>query len=114
MTLSWLSAWNTSRAGSVTCSGNVGGSDGPGLPALRALPADRPAHHTLLGRTIRPIEGLPLGDDEYQFCKQFVIETALHLAELDFDLDLLGFYRGRPLRVALPELATPPEAQPGA
>jgi hypothetical protein len=32
--------------------------------------------------------GLRLGDDEYQFCKLFVVETAVHLAELDFDLDL--------------------------
>jgi hypothetical protein len=35
-----------------------------------------------------PVPGLRMGDDEYQFCKQFVIEAALHLAEMDFDLDL--------------------------
>lgn len=61
-------------------------------------------------REVRPVPGFQLGDDEYQFCKQFVIETALHLAELDFDLNLAAFYRNRPLRVALPELPTPPEA----
>lgn len=39
-------------------------------------------------REVRPTPGLQVGDEEYQFCKQFVIETALHLAEADFDLDL--------------------------
>ena len=39
-------------------------------------------------REVRALPGLDVGDEEYQFCKQFVIETALHLAELDFDLDL--------------------------
>lgn len=39
-------------------------------------------------RKVHPQEGLQVGDEEYQFCKQFVIETALHLAETDFDLDL--------------------------
>lgn len=39
-------------------------------------------------RKVYPQEGLQVGDEEYQFCKQFVIETALHLAETDFDLDL--------------------------
>lgn len=36
--------------------------------------------------------GLQIGDEEYQFCKLFVIEAAIHLAEMDFDLDydLLG------------------------
>jgi hypothetical protein len=37
-----------------------------------------------------PVPGLHLSDDEYQFCKQFVIEAALRLAEMDFDLDLHG------------------------
>ena len=44
-------------------------------------------------RDVRPIPGLQLGDEEYQFCKQFVIETALHLAELDFDLDVHAMVR---------------------
>jgi hypothetical protein len=43
-------------------------------------------------REVRPVPGLSVGDDEYQFCKQFVIETALHLAELDFDLDLYDLF----------------------
>ena len=43
-------------------------------------------------REVRAVPGLDVGDEEYQFCKQFVIETALHLAELDFDLDLYEVY----------------------
>jgi hypothetical protein len=39
-------------------------------------------------REVHPLPGFEAGDDEYQFCRQFVIETALHLAEMDFDLDL--------------------------
>ena len=39
-------------------------------------------------REVHPKKGLQVGDEEYQFCKQFVIEPALHLAETDFDLDL--------------------------
>jgi hypothetical protein len=39
-------------------------------------------------REVWPIPGLDVGDDEYQFCKNFVIETALYLAAMDFDLDL--------------------------
>jgi hypothetical protein len=39
-------------------------------------------------RFVAAVPGLEVGDAEYQFCKQFVIETALHMAELDFDLDL--------------------------
>jgi tetratricopeptide (TPR) repeat protein len=39
-------------------------------------------------RHVRPVPGLLVGEEEYQFCKLFVIESALHLAELDFDLDL--------------------------
>ncbi len=34
------------------------------------------------------VPGLPIGDEEYQFCKLFVIEAAIRLAEVDFDLDL--------------------------
>lgn len=37
--------------------------------------------------------GLQAGEDEYQFCRQFVIETALHLADLDFSLDLKQMFR---------------------
>lgn len=44
-------------------------------------------------RKVRPIPGLHLGDEEYQFCKMFVIEAALHLAEMDFDLDLRDLVR---------------------
>ena len=40
------------------------------------------------GRTLQPLPGHQVGDDEYQAGKLFVIESALHLAELDFDLDL--------------------------
>jgi len=39
-------------------------------------------------REVRAVPGLEVGDAEYQFCKQFVIVTALRLAELDFDLNL--------------------------
>jgi len=39
-------------------------------------------------RHVRSAPGLQVGDEEFQFCKLFVIESALHLAELDFDLDL--------------------------
>ena len=39
-------------------------------------------------RHVRPVPGLLVEEEEYQFCKLFVIESALHLAELDFDLDL--------------------------
>jgi hypothetical protein len=44
-------------------------------------------------REVRPVPGLQVGDEEYQFCRQFVIETALHLTEMDFDLDLHGLRR---------------------
>jgi len=37
--------------------------------------------------------GLQAGDEEYQFCKLFVIEAAIHLAEMDFDLDLEALRR---------------------
>jgi hypothetical protein len=39
-------------------------------------------------RRVEPAPGLHAGDEEYQFCKLFVIETAIHLAEMDFSLDL--------------------------
>ena len=44
-------------------------------------------------RDVRPVPGLQVGDDEYEFCRQFVIETALHLAEMDFDLDVFSLWR---------------------
>ena len=44
------------------------------------------------GRRVWPTPGLQVGDDEYQFCKKFVIETALHLAEVDFDFDLYSMW----------------------
>ncbi len=44
-------------------------------------------------REVRPSPGLEVGHQDYQFCRQFVIETALHLAELDFDLDLHGLWQ---------------------
>jgi hypothetical protein len=39
-------------------------------------------------REVHPLPGFKASDEEYQFCRQFVIETALHLAEMDFDFDL--------------------------
>jgi hypothetical protein len=44
-------------------------------------------------RKVHPLPGFEAGDDEYQFCRQFVIETALHLAEMDFNLDLREVWR---------------------
>jgi hypothetical protein len=44
-------------------------------------------------REVRAFPGLAAADEEYQFCKQFVIETAFHSAELDFDLNLYEVYR---------------------
>ena len=49
-------------------------------------------------RTVHPVSGLPLGDDEYQMGRQFVIETALHLAALDFDLNLANIEEDNRLR----------------
>jgi hypothetical protein len=43
-------------------------------------------------REVRPVLGLQVGDEEYQFCRQLMIETALHLAEMDFDLDPYGLF----------------------
>lgn len=39
-------------------------------------------------RQVHTTSGLEINDDEYKFCRQFVIESALHLAEMDFDLDV--------------------------
>ena len=36
----------------------------------------------------RPVPGFQVSRDDYDFCRQFVIETALQLAEMDFDLNL--------------------------
>jgi hypothetical protein len=44
-------------------------------------------------RFVRPMPGLQLGDEEYQFCKLFVVEAAIHLAAMDFDLDIEGLWR---------------------
>lgn len=44
-------------------------------------------------REAHPIPGLQVGAEEYQFCRQFVIETALQLAEMDFDLDLFNLWQ---------------------
>ena len=44
-------------------------------------------------REVKPTPGLQVGDAEYQFCKQFVIEAAIRLAEMDFDLDLDDLWR---------------------
>jgi hypothetical protein len=44
-------------------------------------------------RSVQPMPGLLVGDEEYQFCKLFVIEAAIHLAEMDFDLDLEALRR---------------------
>jgi hypothetical protein len=42
---------------------------------------------------VHPVPGILLGDEEYEFCKLFVIEAAIHLAEMDFDLDLEALRR---------------------
>jgi hypothetical protein len=44
-------------------------------------------------RPVRPMPALQAGDEEYQFCKLFVIEAAIHLAEMDFALDLKALRR---------------------
>jgi hypothetical protein len=44
-------------------------------------------------RSVQPMPGLQTGDEEYQFCKLFVIEAAIHLAETDFNLDLEALRR---------------------
>lgn len=62
-------------------------------------------------REVRAIPGLQAGDDEYQFCKQFVIESALQLAELDFDLDVLALYREHARREREAQQAQIPAAE---
>jgi hypothetical protein len=57
---------------------------------------------------VHPVPGVLLGDQEYEFCKLFVIEAAIYLAEMDFDLnleDLRREYQGKSLQA--------PAAQPG-
>jgi hypothetical protein len=49
-------------------------------------------------RNVRPVPGLALGNDEYQMGRQFVIESALHLAALDFDLNLANIEEDNRLR----------------
>ena len=53
----------------------------------------RIAHFADGHREVWAVPGLQVGGDEYQFCRLFVIETAVHLAEMDFDLDLPGIAR---------------------
>lgn len=43
--------------------------------------------------------GVQIGEDEYQFCRQFVVETALHLAEMDFSLDIKQAFRSHRKRM---------------
>jgi len=43
-------------------------------------------------RKVFSVPGLQIGGEEYQFCKLFVIEAAIRLAEMDFDLDLEGLW----------------------
>jgi hypothetical protein len=65
-------------------------------------------------RGVRPVPGLPLGDDEYQMGRQFVIETALHLAALDFDLNLADIDEENRLRqLRLPPHGIPDTLPPG-
>jgi hypothetical protein len=64
-------------------------------------------------REVRSIPGLHVGDDEYQFCKQFVIESALQLAELDFDLDVLALYREHSRREREAQQAQAPATEEG-
>jgi len=59
-------------------------------------------------RDVRPVPGLAAGDEEYQFCRQFVIEAALHLAEMDFDLDLHGLWQEQQARQRQEHTARPP------
>lgn len=44
-------------------------------------------------RHVSPFPGLQVGEQEYAFCRNFVIESALHLASMDFDLDLPALWR---------------------
>lgn len=50
-------------------------------------------HHRDGSRSLDPRPYLRVGDEEYQFCKLFVIEAAIHLAEVDFDLDLEALWQ---------------------
>jgi hypothetical protein len=54
------------------------------------------------------VPGLQIGDEEYQFCKLFVIEAAIHLAEMDFDLDLEGLWNEYEEKKSQQDQVTPP------
>jgi hypothetical protein len=43
-------------------------------------------------RLVRPMPGLQPSDEEYQFCKLFVVEAAIRFAEMNFDLDIEGLW----------------------
>jgi hypothetical protein len=58
-------------------------------------------------REVQPIPGQQVGDDDYQFCRQFVIETALHLAEADFDLDVSRMLREHQQRLRAAQADVP-------
>jgi hypothetical protein len=44
-------------------------------------------------RHVAAAPGLQVGDQDYAFCRNFVIEAALHLASMDFDLDLVALWQ---------------------
>ena len=44
-------------------------------------------------REVHPVPGIQLGEEEYEFCKLFVIEAAIQLTEMDFDLNLEDLWR---------------------
>lgn len=55
-------------------------------------------------RHVHPTAGLHVADDEYAFCRNFVIEASLHLGSVDFDLDLVELWRSSQARpTAVPE-----------
>ncbi len=49
-------------------------------------------------RKVHPVPGLVVTDDDYHFCQEFVITAAVHLSEVDFDLDLDALERDHWLR----------------
>jgi hypothetical protein len=48
-------------------------------PVINVSSPDEPA---------MPVPGFQVSQDDYYFCRQFIIETALQLAEMDFYLNL--------------------------
>lgn len=44
-------------------------------------------------RHVHAVPGLQVGDEEFTFCRNFVIEASLRLASVDFDLDLVELWR---------------------